>query len=58
MNISKKEEVHDFWNDSSCGEALYLNSNKKIIPLEFEVSKDSYWVMKRNPSQVKNDFLK
>ena len=29
MNISKKEEVHDFWNDASCGEDLYLNSNDK-----------------------------
>ena len=26
--------------------------NKKIIPLDFEVSKESYWIVKRKTSQV------
>ena len=29
MNRNKKDEVHNFWNNASCGEDLYL---KKILP--------------------------
>jgi ubiquinone/menaquinone biosynthesis C-methylase UbiE len=29
MNTSKKDKVHDFWNDASCGEELYLQSHDK-----------------------------
>tara|TARA_B100000795_G_C22731904_1_gene411700 strand:- start:366 stop:1175 length:810 start_codon:yes stop_codon:yes gene_type:complete len=29
MNTSKKDKVHDFWNDASCGEDLYLQSHDK-----------------------------
>jgi hypothetical protein len=35
---------------------LLRGKNKKIMPLEFEVSKDSYWVLKRNLSQVNNSL--
>ena len=29
MNRNKKDEVHNFWNDASCGEDLYLKSHDR-----------------------------